>query len=97
MIDTLLRQMPKAVEKEFYKTFHVKPKEYAAVTLHRPSNVDKVGTLKEIIKQVIWLSARMTIIFVLHPRTKKILGNLRALGKYQESYITASESAFTVS
>ena len=77
MIDTLLRMKHKAEEKKFYQTLNVKPKEYAVVTLHRPSNVDKRGVLQEIIKQIIWLSNKMPVIFVMHPRTKK---NLQTFG-----------------
>jgi len=77
MIDTLFRMKPKAAGKKFYRTFKLKPRKYALVTLHRPSNVDNIDVLKEIIKQIMWLSDKIPVIFVLHPRTKK---NLQTFG-----------------
>ena len=47
--------------------------EYALVTLHRPSNVDAVETLKPIIDGLIEASAKLPVVFVAHPRTIKSL------------------------
>jgi len=42
---------------------------YALVTLHRPSNVDSVDTLKPIVEELIRVSESIPVLFVAHPRT----------------------------
>jgi UDP-N-acetylglucosamine 2-epimerase (non-hydrolysing) len=44
MIDTLVRLLPKALEKwdDLSKILQVQKKNFCLVTLHRPSNVDKL-------------------------------------------------------
>jgi len=46
---------------------------YAIVTLHRPSNVDEASALRELVDRLEAVAARMTIVFPLHPRTRKRL------------------------
>ncbi len=43
--------------------------EYALVTLHRPSNVDALETLKPIVDALLEASKSLPIVFVAHPRT----------------------------
>ncbi|MEO8732117.1 MAG: UDP-N-acetylglucosamine 2-epimerase (non-hydrolyzing) [Rhodoferax sp.] len=45
-------------------------KKYAIVTLHRPSNVDKLDTLSSLLSILIEISEKIPLIFALHPRTK---------------------------
>jgi len=47
------------------------PKQYSAMTMHRPSNVDNKETLQILVKAIGQLSQRAPIIFPCHPRTKK--------------------------
>ncbi len=49
------------------------PGEYALVTLHRPSNVDQLETLKPIVDALQSVADRMPVVFVAHPRTIKSL------------------------
>jgi len=46
------------------------PEGYALVTLHRPSNVDKVGTLGAILSVLADVAGRLPLVFALHPRTR---------------------------
>jgi UDP-N-acetylglucosamine 2-epimerase (non-hydrolysing) len=46
---------------------------FAVVTLHRPSNVDARETLAEIVASLVRLSHELTVVFALHPRTRKRL------------------------
>lgn len=46
---------------------------YAVVTLHRPSNVDQPGILGELVGALEHLAARLTVVFAVHPRTRKKL------------------------
>ena len=45
------------------------PGEYALVTLHRPSNVDALETLKPIVDALLEAAKSLPIVFVAHPRT----------------------------
>jgi UDP-N-acetylglucosamine 2-epimerase (non-hydrolysing) len=54
---------------------------YGVVTLHRPSNVDERDTLGVIVEQLIATSARLPLIFPVHPRTRN---RLQEFGLYDE-------------
>ena len=47
------------------------PGEYALVTLHRPSNVDALETLKPIVDALVEAADALPVVFVAHPRTIK--------------------------
>ncbi len=49
------------------------PGSYAVVTLHRPSNVDDVFVLGEIIDQLLKVADRLPLVFAVHPRTRRRL------------------------
>src|SRR5205823_8593103 len=66
MIDTLLEHREKAT------TVHIdKPRQYALVTLHRPSNVDDPKVLRPILESLEEISQTMPVLFPIHPRTQK--------------------------
>jgi UDP-N-acetylglucosamine 2-epimerase (non-hydrolysing) len=46
---------------------------YGVVTLHRPSNVDNAETLALLVGQLKEISARLPLVFAIHPRTRKRL------------------------
>jgi len=69
MIDTLLFQLEK-LEKMDNSNIS-KKSNYAVITLHRPSNVDKKITFSKIIEALTVISGDMQIVFPAHPRTKK--------------------------
>lgn len=46
---------------------------YAVVTLHRPSNVDGIGKLSEVLSRLEEVSQRLPLAFAVHPRTRKRL------------------------
>ncbi len=77
MIDTLLKNRGKAAKSKVLDTFGLKPKHFATVTLHRPSNVDVKENLSSILDAFERIAADMPIIFPMHPRTRK---NIAALG-----------------
>src|SRR5919109_3138541 len=66
MIDTLLKQREKAVALKLDK-----PKQYALVTLHRPSNVDDPNVLGPILEALDQISKTIPVLFPIHPRTRK--------------------------
>jgi UDP-N-acetylglucosamine 2-epimerase (non-hydrolysing) len=71
MIDTLVRLLPESTN-YFSKT----ALPYALVTLHRPSNVDDLPWLHELLETLIDLSERLTVLFPVHPRTRQSLNGL---------------------
>jgi UDP-N-acetylglucosamine 2-epimerase (non-hydrolysing) len=72
MIDTLVRFMAGPVDS-------IIPAEpYALVTLHRPSNVDDVEWLKQMLSVLAELSRDLTIVFPVHPRTRQRMGDVGA-------------------
>jgi UDP-N-acetylglucosamine 2-epimerase (non-hydrolysing) len=68
MIDTLLKFKNRAKAEAKIK---VDKKDYALLTLHRPSNVDDQDTFKNIIEALQEISMNIPIIFPVHPRTRK--------------------------
>ena len=48
-------------------------KDYAVVTLHRPSNVDRREDLEPLVQQLIAVSWELPLVFAVHPRTRKKL------------------------
>ena len=46
---------------------------YGVVTLHRPSNVDDPATLKMLVTQLVEIAKKVTLVFAVHPRTRKCL------------------------
>jgi len=79
MIDTLVRLLPTANRRwpEVSKRFTgIRKGEYAVVTLHRPSNVDRAGDLREILSDLTFLAESMPVIFPVHPRTRRRLAEI---------------------
>jgi len=74
MIDTLVRLLPKALER-----WHVTHsmlnlptcQRFVLVTLHRPSNVDDLRSLREIMLALEDIADEVPVIFPVHPRTRQ--------------------------
>ncbi len=67
MIDSLVRLLPEASR----CSTNGYPKEYALVTLHRPSNVDDARALEKLLRSLLELSGWLAVIFPVHPRTRQ--------------------------
>lgn len=79
MIDTLVEFNTKFDDSQVIKSLGLIEKEYALITLHRPSNVDNKIELKALMNVLIRITGLIKCIFVIHPRTKK---NLIKFGLY---------------
>lgn len=69
MIDTLVRMLPqtaKCLPADL-------PSRYVLVTLHRPSNVDQIDWLGEMLQQLSEISDETPVWFPVHPRTRERL------------------------
>lgn len=77
MIDSLLKHLAVAESSRVREEFGVEEREYAVVTLHRPSNVDDAETLRRILSALERVGERLPVIFPAHPRTQKNLSEFR--------------------
>jgi UDP-N-acetylglucosamine 2-epimerase (non-hydrolysing) len=70
MIDAYEMLRVRIETEETRRQYNLKPKSYGIVTLHRPSNVDRESDLVEIMAGLRAVSAKLTLVFPLHPRTR---------------------------
>lgn len=70
MIDTLLRLLPKARQRDTLAQHHLKPGGYGVVTLHRPANVDCPEILAGLLAVLAEASQEVPLVFPVHPRTQ---------------------------
>lgn len=75
MIDTLLKHKEMASKLTLRKDLGLIPKGYATLTLHRPSNVDDPIVLSGIMEAIDEIANVISIVFPIHPRTRKMLDN----------------------
>ena len=69
MIDSLYRNKERSAQSKILSELQVEPKTYAALTMHRPANVDDPKVLSGLLDVVERVSAELPIIFPAHPRT----------------------------
>jgi len=81
MIDTLLKNRDRALERNALESFGLHSQGYGVVTLHRPSNVDEPGPLEGIFDALVEIAGRVPVIFPVHPRTKKMFESFGLLEK----------------
>lgn len=82
MIDTLLKHKDLARGLGLVEQWGLKPGEFATLTLHRPSNVDDPLTLQGILDALHEIAKRIPIIFPIHPRTSKMVGQFGLEGYF---------------
>ncbi|MBA2646577.1 MAG: UDP-N-acetylglucosamine 2-epimerase (non-hydrolyzing) [Pyrinomonadaceae bacterium] len=73
MIDSLFAQLERAKTSRVREQLGVEEKDYAVLTLHRPSNVDDRATLARLLDALERIGERLPIIFPVHPRTRRNL------------------------
>lgn len=79
MIDTLLRNRGKFTPPDFWERESLKARDYFVMTLHRPSNVDDPGQLRQILDAVKRGANGKKIIFPVHPRTRRNMEQFDAM------------------
>jgi UDP-N-acetylglucosamine 2-epimerase (non-hydrolysing) len=70
MIDTLYQQLDRAQGSDILDRLGLEPRRFAVVTLHRPTNVDEPGTLRNLFSALAEISLTVPVIFPAHPRTQ---------------------------
>jgi UDP-N-acetylglucosamine 2-epimerase (non-hydrolysing) len=78
MIDTLFAHLPLAKLARVREQIPVEERKYAVVTLHRPSNVDDVETLTDILGVITEIARDVPVVFPVHPRTRSRLSETGA-------------------
>ena len=76
MIDSLLTHRKKTQNLDILQRLSVEEKDYALVTLHRPSNVDASENFTNILKAFETIQEKIKLLFPIHPRTRKMIDAL---------------------
>lgn len=79
MIDTLFHQLSRLNRSN--DNFERPEGSYAAMTLHRPSNVDDKGKLQEILEAIQKIAEELPVYFPVHPRTRQRIEEFRIFDK----------------
>lgn len=91
MIDTLVRLLLRS--QQHRRENLAAP--YVLVTLHRPSNVDDLPWLGELLSTLTELSQQLTVVFPVHPRTRQRLAGLAQPGLTQPNSAPAGTAKDT--
>ncbi len=83
MIDSLVSCLERAKESQVLGELDLQNKNYAVLTLHRPSNVDEEAALVRIVDGLAKIAQRLPIIFPAHPRTVKMINELGLSARIQ--------------
>ncbi|MEJ5250297.1 MAG: UDP-N-acetylglucosamine 2-epimerase (non-hydrolyzing) [Armatimonadota bacterium] len=76
MVDTLLAHREKAIQhSSILQQLDLGERQYAVITLHRPSNVDSEEALHRMVEVILAVQKRLPVVLPLHPRTRSRLGD----------------------
>ncbi|MBN2590384.1 MAG: UDP-N-acetylglucosamine 2-epimerase (non-hydrolyzing) [Sedimentisphaerales bacterium] len=84
MIDTLLSNKAKADESDILDKLDLNGKDFAALTLHRPSNVDDPVVFGGIADALEVIQKDMPVIFPIHPRTLRNLQSFNFESRFKQ-------------
>ncbi len=70
MIDTLFRQLEISRQSRVLEQLELRPRQFAVLTLHRPSNVDNPQVLASLFDALGRIARETPVIFPAHPRTQ---------------------------
>jgi UDP-N-acetylglucosamine 2-epimerase (non-hydrolysing) len=73
MIDSFEMLRERIESADTRRKLNLEGKPYAVVTLHRPSNVDQRDTLAVLVEALTRISRDLTVLFAIHPRTRRKL------------------------
>lgn len=74
MIDTLVVSLPRIKASRAASALNLQPGKFAAVTLHRPSNVDQADAVHALMDALGRLD--LHVVFPVHPRTRQVLESI---------------------
>jgi len=84
MIDTLLDNKAKAKKSNILDKLNLNGDDFAALTLHRPANVDNPAVFGRILDALEVIQNDMPIIFPIHPRTHRNLKSFHLDKRFEE-------------
>lgn len=84
MIDPLVSKMRLIDRSKILRELGVKRREYAVLTLHRPSNVDSADSLSEVFEILAAVSKKIVLVYPLHPRTRQNLETHQMLRQFRK-------------
>lgn len=70
MIDSLFYNLEKSKDSQARENLDLSGRDYAVLTLHRPSNVDEREVFGRLLDALVAISAKLPVIFPVHPRTR---------------------------
>ena len=85
MIDSYVMVRPQIEADQTRTKMGLEAGNYAVVTLHRPSNVDDPDVLTTLVTQLVNISAKLPLVFAVHPRTRKRLQEFGLLNKLEQA------------
>ncbi|OFY62257.1 MAG: UDP-N-acetylglucosamine 2-epimerase [Bacteroidetes bacterium RIFCSPLOWO2_02_FULL_36_8] len=77
MIDTLQANLNKLKKPLLWDTYNLSDKNYFILTLHRPSNVDDLASLENILNHINISAGNLPVVFPAHPRTVNNLKKIK--------------------
>lgn len=84
MIDSLIEFQNKFSSSTILSELGLKSKKYNLCTFHRPSNVDDITTLTELMDSLVQIHQEVPCVLPLHPRTKNNLKKYKLYDKYSK-------------
>ena len=91
MIDSLFYSLKLAEQSKIREDLGLNEKEYAVLTLHRPSNVDEKNIFENLLDALCEISGKIPIIFPAHPRTRANIERFGFAEKIKHSNIRLIE------
>ncbi len=91
MIDSLFYSLKISESSTVREDLNLAEKEYAVLTLHRPSNVDEKDTFSGLLDALCKISEKLPIIFPAHPRTRTRIDEFGFAERVQRSNIKLVE------
>ncbi|WP_208027739.1 non-hydrolyzing UDP-N-acetylglucosamine 2-epimerase [Rhabdothermincola sediminis] len=76
MIDTLLGNLDRALDRPVLDRLRLDRGGYALVTLHRPANVDDPDVLRGLLAALASVSRQLPVVFPVHPRARSVVDAL---------------------
>lgn len=76
MIDTLLANLDRARARPVLRDLGLEQGRYGVVTLHRPSNVDELGRMEELLGALGEVAAECPLVLPVHPRARDVYAGL---------------------
>jgi len=87
MIDNLINYLPKIEISKTLNNYNLNKNDYILVTMHRPSNVDDINKLNNLVNLLNNLAGKRKIVFPIHPRTMKNFRLYDLLETFSENII----------